>query len=70
MKLLTCLPVRGMMRNKIYCLSVLFMAIIYLVLSVRFAFKEPLFWVMAGVSTLLIIGCIIDLIVHRDKTKK
>lgn len=58
------------MKDKIYCLSILLMAIVYLVLSAIFAFKEPLFWVMASISTLLIIGCTIDLIVHRDKTKK
>lgn len=58
------------MRNKIYCLSILFMTIVFLILSVIFAFKEPLFWVNAGVSALLIVGCMIDLIVHKDKTKK
>lgn len=58
------------MRNKIYCLSVLFITIVFLILSVIFAFKEPLFWVMVGVSALLIVECTIDLIVHKDKTKK
>ena len=54
------------MKDKIYCLSILLMSIVYLVLSAIFAFKEPSFWVMTSVSILLIIGCVIDLIVHKD----